>query len=192
MAVKYSIVAGVGKYWLGLAKEKLLLVWGYCMETLLGCYFCYMVAIHWQVWSQGHEDRQKASLYAKTTHFRLCSLSSGNKCWDMQAPSFSCLPQGTSHLECSSLRTFFLNLRTYPFIISSHKHGYMYIWVCVCFGMSTWHYMQPDVCLSVYNLCTYLFNLHFDNSPLHPFPNPIERTLLPIFMSFCLWPTALN
>lgn len=174
VAVKYSIVAGVGKYWLGLAKERLLLVWGYCMDTLLGCYFCYMVAAHWQVCGQGHEDRQKASLCARTAHFRLCSLSSGNKCWGMQTPSFPCLPQGTSHLECSSLRTFFLNLRMYPFIISSHKHGYMYIWVCMCFAWT--HgitYSQMSVCLSlIYVLTCLICTLII--LPFIPFPIPLN------------------
>lgn len=41
--------------------------------------------------------------------------------------------------------------------------------------------------MSIYNLRTYLFSLHFDNSPLHPFPHPIELPLLPIFMSFYLF-----
>lgn len=53
-----------------------------------------------------------------------------------------------------------------------------------------WHeHMALHVtrCLSVYNLRTYLFSLHFDNSPLHPFPHPIELPLLPIFMSFYLF-----
>lgn len=66
MAVKYSIASGIGKYWLGSAKERFL-SFRISVNTLLGCYFCYMVATYWQVWGQGHEDRQKASLYARAT-----------------------------------------------------------------------------------------------------------------------------
>lgn len=158
------------------------------MNTLLGCYLCYMVATYWQVWGQGHEDRQKASLYARTTCFRLCSGSSGIRLG--HAGSFFRLSfSGNIPLGVFILKNFLLwknkNVSFYNFITQTWTHVYMSVHVL-------WHeHMALHVtrCLSVYNLRTYLFSLHFDNSPLHPFPHPIELPLLPIFMSYYLFVT---
>lgn len=100
VAVKHSIADGVGKYWWGLAKERLFslrISSEHCARLLFLLHGSNLLA---SVCGQGHEDRQKASLYARTTLFRLCSGSSGISVGACRL---------LLSLECSSLRKFFLS-----------------------------------------------------------------------------------